>query len=70
MVNAGAQVSRHGTCSSGKLRYLTEAAATLAMLAQQGAPRWHGAFPIRAYRCPECNGWHLTKAPNPPVGAS
>jgi len=46
-------------CASGKRvrRTFTEAAAAALRLSRQ---RGYG---LRAYRCPDCDGWHLTKRP-------
>lgn len=47
-------------CPSKKTAYRDEIAAKLAM----ATIRHHGATraktPRKAYRCPDCNSWHLT----------
>lgn len=49
---------RHKACER-KNRYATraEAQATATECAEHGAP------PLHAYRCPYCDGWHLTSKP-------
>jgi hypothetical protein len=42
---------------SDKSRYKTRTKALLHALSRVR----NGAPPLRAYRCPECRGWHLTK---------
>ena len=44
-------------CSSGKVIHSSEGAAleSIVKCAEHGAPK------LRAYRCMECMGWHLTK---------
>ncbi|WP_296010049.1 hypothetical protein [uncultured Adlercreutzia sp.] len=51
-------VRRKRGCES-KQRYASryEAEVTIAEC------RVHGAPPLHAYRCPYCNGWHLTSKP-------
>lgn len=40
-----------------KVRYKTRVKAMLHALSRVR----NGAPPLRAYQCPECRGWHLTK---------
>lgn len=45
-----------------KVRYTTGAAAeAAAALKAEGDPRYPPQ--LRAYRCPNCHGWHLTSQP-------
>lgn len=48
-----------------KRRYRTEEAAQVELANVQLFARLNGAkrIPIRAYRCPYCNGWHVTSQP-------
>lgn len=48
--------------SCGKRRFDDRIAAdlTLAFIRSQGRVR--GKEPVRSYRCPECDGWHLTSS--------
>lgn len=52
---------RPSTCPSGKYRYRDRIGALSAMAS---ARRTDGAgrpkLERRAYRCPQCHGWHLT----------
>ncbi len=52
---------RKKACES-KTRYASrfEAEDTARACAEHGAP------PLHAYRCPYCNGWHLTSKPQKP----
>lgn len=39
----------------GKRRYWSEVSALIVAAKRQTS------YPLRAYECPNCNGWHLTK---------
>lgn len=48
-------------CATGKKRYRDEIAAKLAMATYRNKDRSTSPkLECRAYRCPECHGWHLT----------
>jgi len=48
-------------CLSGKKRYRDEIAAKLALATYRRKDRSSSpGLEARAYRCPECRGWHLT----------
>ena len=49
---------RHKSCES-KNRYATKGEAQLAI----ASCAEHGTKGLKAYRCPYCNGWHLTSHP-------
>jgi hypothetical protein len=53
-------------CRTHKQRYLTEARAYLALLAARNLRAEQGSDKVeqRVYRCPECNGWHMTSKAN------
>lgn len=46
----------HWMCGA-KIRYESESDA----LARAARSAYHGAPLLRAYKCPYCDGWHLTK---------
>ncbi|WP_433337038.1 hypothetical protein [Spirillospora sp. CA-294931] len=50
-------------CPSGKVRFKDRIAATLALatIQRQGRPD-RDKMEARAYRCPDCAGWHLTSS--------
>lgn len=50
-----------GRCPSGKNRYRDRITALLALanIARRDSPQ-RLKTERRAYRCPQCNGWHLT----------
>lgn len=48
-------------CETGKLRYRTQRKARLALDAYRGDDRRAGPNERYVYRCPLCDGWHLTK---------
>ncbi len=49
---------RRKTCESkNRYAYLSEAEDAIAACAE------HGTCGLHAYRCPYCNGWHLTSKP-------
>lgn len=55
------------TCS--KRRYRTRVDALLHLAKIEGNVRRHGQSnkaPVRAYRCPNCRGWHLTSMRHKP----
>jgi hypothetical protein len=54
---------RHNTTRTcrGKVRYRDKAEATEALHRIATSTRHHR--PTRAYECPSCNGYHLTKEP-------
>ena len=47
----------------GKRRFLDEASANtqVAFILMSRPPR--SKYPNRSYRCPDCDGWHLTSQP-------
>jgi len=51
----------------GKTRYVNSstAQAALVVIARYGDRDPDGRIPVRAYPCPECEGWHLTSWPTP-----
>jgi hypothetical protein len=53
-------------CATGKQRYLSEAAAYLALLAAQNLRAGQDAEKVeqRVYLCKLCNGWHMTSKPD------
>lgn len=51
-------------CTTGKIRYGTEQEATnvlLKAMIQRGLRGKNHRREQRAYLCPECKGWHLTR---------
>lgn len=48
-----------GVCPTGKRRFRDRVAALLA-LAEIARADGERREEVRAYRCPECRGWHLT----------
>lgn len=53
------------TCSTGKRRYRTQDSAENVLRSMARGKKWirravHGHHELRAYRCPRCDGWHLT----------
>lgn len=49
------------TCPSGKMRYLGHTEAHMALRRKK---RQNTLLkPVRAYRCPSCEGFHLTSTP-------
>jgi hypothetical protein len=60
---------RRGWCRTGKRRWTSESDALLMLLEVQNYRRAKGAERIerRAYRCGQCNGWHLTSSETPPT---
>jgi hypothetical protein len=60
-----------GTCGgSGKRRFRDHAEAVAALHCAQNSRQWAARDgmitrrrEIRSYRCPMCNGWHLTSQP-------
>jgi hypothetical protein len=46
------------TCS--KIRYRDRIAALLALASTGRADQRREKNEVRAYRCPDCRGWHLT----------
>jgi hypothetical protein len=65
-MTAGRHAGR--SCPSGKLRYGDRVGALLA-LAQSASSSKAKRNEVRAYRCPRCDGWHLTSkgAYSPPT---
>jgi hypothetical protein len=60
-----------GGCPTGKKRYASKYAAKVALRRQQGHEGSDNPS-RKAYRCPDCGGWHLTTRPElrrdaPPV---
>lgn len=49
------------TCQ--KVRYRDRVAALLALASTGRADQRRDKNEKRAYRCPRCNGWHLTSRP-------
>lgn len=63
------------TCHrGGKVRYRDKKSALQVLRSAQAAAALHPGSDRRekrAYRCPTCNGWHLTSWPKPaPAGAA
>lgn len=50
-------VSQHRSC--GKVRYTSERTAIRRAIASSR----RAGLALRVYRCPDCEGWHLTKKP-------
>lgn len=46
--------------SCGKRRYGDRIAADLSLALIRSRGRVRGKDPVRSYRCPICEGWHLT----------
>jgi hypothetical protein len=54
------KVDARALCPTGKMRYLSNARATLRLLAVQAMPEDGRTKPVRVYRCERCDGYHLT----------
>lgn len=56
-----AMVKTAGLCASGKARYRDKVAAMLVLATVRRRDGSHRPkLEARAYRCPQCRGWHLT----------
>lgn len=54
--------SRRTDC--GKVRYRDQQEAKMALSSIRSAANRKAVYPVRAYECPECKGWHLTHLPS------
>lgn len=59
MSRGSKQVGHHGPGCSGKRRYRDKREADRALHRLAASERQE--VPCRAYECPHCAGWHLTK---------
>jgi hypothetical protein len=64
---AARQAAREAACPTGKVRHTRRADAMHALVTirrQRGARLQVMACERRVYKCPHCDGWHLTSKPS------